>query len=334
SFIKNMFYSKFTGTILFLGKPEEDRNSLFVGPVIICAFIGFIIGFLILSNDNQAVQNLASINGVVAIATMITSILVFLLSTGKLTKNYVFSSTLSFYFILSLPNLIMLYWGVLRGNARTISEWNYLILAFSLIYSAQGVFRKTDVMDLEEKYPDYATMSKKERKKLEKKLAKDDPYMISKIVRFIGSEGLVLILLGSFLGYHLLQLQLFTGFYDDMLTVMSGNQHVSILYQGTQVIMTTLIIFLLSITYLLFNRTRTYFEPVHLTLGFLPPYEQLKETLEKLKTGEIDWKSFAAVNTLKLASAGIKAGAKGTVKTGASVIASFGRLLKKGEEDK
>ncbi|MHA1449786.1 MAG: hypothetical protein ACTSP4_10240, partial [Candidatus Hodarchaeales archaeon] len=37
SFIKNMFYSKFTGTILFLGKPEEDRNSLFVGPVIICA---------------------------------------------------------------------------------------------------------------------------------------------------------------------------------------------------------------------------------------------------------------------------------------------------------
>ena len=84
---------------------------------------------------------------------------------------------------------------------------------------------------------------------------------------------------------------------------------------------------------MIFKRTRTYFEPVHMKLGFLPPYDQLKETLEKLKTGEIDWKAFAAVNTLKLASAGIKAGAKGTVKTGASVISSFGRLLKRDEDE-
>jgi len=337
SFVKNMFYSRFTGTILFLGKPDEDRASLFSGLVVICSIVSFFIGYYLISYALSLTTETGLMSYLIVTGALLILLAVYIFFTalGKITSNDVFSSLLSFYLIMSLPIQIMLSITILSGATGTISEWNYLILGFSLIYSAQGVFRKSDTTDIEEKYPDEESLSRKDRKRLEKEKRRDDPFFMSKIIRFIGSEGFVFILLGSLLGYHLLQLQITSGFGNLIFNLVSGgNSKISIIYQSTVIMVIVFVTFFISFTYLISGRVRKYFKPVHYKLGFLPPYDQLKETLEGLKTGEIDWKTFVASNTLKLAAGGVKAGATGTVKTGAAVLSSFAGLLRKGEKKK
>jgi hypothetical protein len=328
SFIKNLFYSRFTGTILFLGKPDDDRNSLFAGPIVICTFIGLIIGYILLTNAGSFSTGIMLFASAAGVLVIILAIYIFLVALGKISKNDVFSSVLSFYFIISFPILILLSWNVMMNSE--VSGVNYLILAFSLIYTSQGVFKRTDITAIEEKYPENESLTKKELKKLEKERNKDDPFFISKIIRFIGSEGLVFILLGSLLGYYLLRLQLSTDVEVDLLNQLTGGgQNVSIIYMSLQVFMIAFIIIFLSLSYLVSGRIRRYFKPVHYKIGFLPPYDQLKETLEGLKTGEIDWKTFVAGSGFKLAIGGVKAGATGTVKAGEAVLSGVTNLFRR-----
>ncbi|MFW9995135.1 MAG: hypothetical protein ACFFD4_24070 [Candidatus Odinarchaeota archaeon] len=333
SFVKSMFYSKFTGTILFLGKPEEDNNSLFAGPVIICTFIGLFLSYFFITSASDLGSGLGTFTFVAGAVVGILSIYTFFVALGKIFRNDVFSSTLSFYFIMTLPILLMLGWAVLTGSGKTISGWNYFILVFSLIFSSQKVVRRTDVTAVEEKYPETESLSKKELKKLEKEKTKDDPFFMSKIIRFIGSEGLVFILLGSLLGYHLLQLQLYTGVQDNLFNQLTGGtQRVSIVYQSLLLFVMAFIVLFVSLSYGLSSSVRRFFKPVHYKIGFLPPYEQLKETLDGLKTGEIDWKTFVAGSSFKLALGGVKAGAAGTAKAGEAMLSGVANLFRRGKK--
>ena len=193
-FARGMFYNKVTGSLLFLGKPENDKRALFYIPFALLALASLGLGIgIFLIKDNSYIK-FAGIVG------SISSIIIFLIVFGIIIRNDTLNSTLSVFFVsAALPTMVML---LISNSAGVIGTFNYVLLVFSLIYTAQGQARrasKTASMTEEEIRLETA-------KKKHEKTRDTDPFGITRILNFLSSEGIVLIFLGTLLGYTLLHI--------------------------------------------------------------------------------------------------------------------------------
>ncbi|MHA1974673.1 MAG: hypothetical protein ACTSW1_16880 [Candidatus Hodarchaeales archaeon] len=268
AFAKGMLGNKITGTVLFLGKPQAERKSIFSGLFALIAFISFIwnifmiyIGFV----DNRLSYVILGVTGSV-IAILIISIV-----RGHIYSDDVFNTIIGFFFIINLPNQIMIFLTSVTGSEGVVTSFDYLFVIVSLIYSAQNISRRVKMKGV---VPDTG-----------KKKVKEDPFHIGRFIGFVGGEGVVLIYLGLYLGFHLIQLQVLSGmatFYEKVF----GELTLSEVYHDLNLLFVTIILVVVMLAYML-QRGRGYWESDIYRFDFLPPYEDLVDYIERVKRGEI-----------------------------------------------
>jgi hypothetical protein len=284
AFSKGMFSNKITGSVLFLGKPKTEKKSIFSGVFALIALLS-VLWNLAMIYTGLTEENLSYIFfGVIGAIIAFTIILVV---QGWIYSDDVFNTTLGFFFVMTLPNQFMIFFTSVGGTENIINTFDYFFVIFSLLYSAQNISRRVKMKGI--------VIDKTEQTK---KKVKEDPFRIGRFIGLIGGEGVVLIYLGLALGFHLIQLQVMGGF-----TAIFGTLEFSEVYHNVTMIFMVVIFALVMIFYTL-QRGKGYWEPSIYRFDFLPPYDDLVDYLEKLKSGEISKTDLAITVGKKAVSAG------------------------------
>jgi hypothetical protein len=306
-----LFYSKITASILFLGKPAENNKAIFSGIMALIGVIGLAIS-IILFNYGFVI---------VGVTIALLSLLVILIVRGVIVKNDAFNSMIGFFYILLVPSMLLLIYSYLEQGAGTAGTLSYIILTFSLLYSAQGVVKKIKLEKVDELTESLSKVS-------EEDIEKSDPFFLGRIVSLFGGEGIVLILLGSILGYHVLQLQMFLPeLNNEIFMTLFQEPKVSQVYQILNLGFASFIIFFLVFFYLISSNVKEFYKPNIYRLGFLPSYDELVDFFERVKSGEVNWTEFAAKAAFKGTMKSTKAVASVSKRGVGALLAKAGSLL-------
>ena len=271
SFSKGFFSNKTTGSVLFLGKPHTDHKAIFSGVMTLIAFFSLLwnvtmiyIGF----NENSFSYFILGILGV------LIAFLIILVVQGKFFSDDVFNTTLGFFFVVNIPNQIMIFLTSMSGSQNIKTSFIYVFILFSIIYSTQNISRRIKMKGV------VIDSTKKSKKKI-----KEDPFHIGRFIGFIGGEGVVLILFGLYLGFHLIQLQVISRLakaYEFLFGAISFSE----VYHDISMVFMAFILFVVFIFYALQNG-KGYWEADIYRFSFLPPYEDFIDYVERIKRGEI-----------------------------------------------
>ncbi len=277
SFAKGMFSNKVTGSIVFLGKPSTERKSVFSGLltfVAILSVIGNILMIVIGTGDSRPSYIILGLLG------LGMSVIVILIVQGIIFSDDVFNTVLGLFFIMTLPNQLMIVLTSISGSENIVTSFDFILVTFALLFSAQNISKRVNLKGVV--VDDSGKV--KNRKN-------DDPFGIGRIVGFIGGEGIVLIYLGLALGFHLIQLQVINGS-AGIYGKLFGSLTFEEAYHDITTIFTVFIFGIVTLTYF-FQRGRGYWEADVVRFDFLPPYENIKDYLVRVKHGEISKKDMA-----------------------------------------
>ncbi|MHA1976506.1 MAG: hypothetical protein ACW98I_06395 [Candidatus Hodarchaeales archaeon] len=295
AFAKGLFSNKVTGSILFLGKPKTERKSIFSGLLTLVA-VFFIIGNTLMIYVGMMDSRTSYV--ILGILAVVISVLVLLVVQGFLFSDDIFNSVLGLFFIMILPNQIMIVLTSISGSANIVTTFDFVLVAFTLLYSAQGISRRINIKGV--------TVDKSGQLS---NIKSDDPFRIGRFVGFVGGEGIVLIYLGLALGFHLIQLQILNGtagIYEELFAELSFSEA----YHDITSIFSFLIFGIVTLTYFL-QRGRGYWDADIIRLDFLPPYDDLKDYMERVKTGEISKTELAITIGKKVGKGAVNAGSAG-----------------------
>ena len=271
SFAKGMFSNKVTGSIVFLGKPRTERKSVFSGLLTLIAFASVIGNIVMVTIGLSETRTSYIFLGLLGLGM---SVLIIFIVQGIIFSDDVFNTVLGLFFVMTLPNQLMIVLTSISGSENIVTSFDFILVSFALLFSAQNISRRVSlkgvVVDESGKV---------------KNLKSDDPFGIGRFVGFIGGEGIVLIYLGLALGFHLIQLQVISGsagIYEELFGALTFSEA----YHDITTIFTVFIFVIVILTYFL-QRGRGYWEADIVRLDFLPPYEDIKDYMEKVKSGEI-----------------------------------------------
>ena len=268
AFSKGMFSNKITGSVLFLGKPKTDHKSIFSGVMTLVAFASLLWNIIMIYigiTDNHLSYLVLGIIGA------LVAFLIILVVQGWIFNDDIFNTTLGFFFVMTLPNQIMIFLTSVSGSENIVTSFNYLFVIFSLLYSAQNISRRVKMKGV--------VVDKS------KKPIREDPFRIGRFIGFVGGEGVVLIYLGLALGFHLIQLQIMSGL-ATVYEVLFGDLKFSEVYHDITMVFMVLILIIVCIFYKL-QRGKGYWAADIYRFDFLPPYEDLVDYMERIKKGEI-----------------------------------------------
>lgn len=268
-FSKGMFNNKITGSVLFLGKPKTDDKSIFSGLMTLIAFLSLIWN-IIMTYIGFTENRLSYL--VLGIIGALVAILIILVVQGWIYNDDVFNTTLGFFFVMTLPNQIMIFLTSVSGSENIITSFDYIFVIFSLLYSAQNISRRVKMKGV------VVDPTKKEK-------TKEDPFRIGRFIGFVGGEGVVLVYLGLALGFHLIQLQVMTGLANVYEDLFGGLKFSEVYHDITMVFMVLILIFVCVIYAL--QHGKGYWEADVYRFDFLPPYDDLVDYMERIKSGEI-----------------------------------------------
>ena len=293
-FARGLFYNKVIGSVLFLGKPKNDNNAIFAFIFGLLSLVGLGAGVYMLFRPELLVKS-------AGIFTIITSAFVFLSCFGKIFRNDTMNSTFAlFYTSAGLPTIFML---AISSSSPIITTLSYVLLIFSLIYTAQGQAKRAHGQALKTEDEIRIEQAKEQFKEFQA-----DPYGVVKIIRYFGPEGILFILLGTFLGYMALQVMVAfdvdqknanpsNTLLNPLFTNLFGNLTAGQIYQVITIFFIFLIILFVIVTYILTGSTRKYFKDELYRFNWLPSYDEAKAYMTKISTGEIGAKdvSFDAI---------------------------------------
>lgn len=318
-FARGMFYNRITGSLLFLGKPEEDKKAIFYVFIIIITFIGGIIGILIfMTHENPLIKSAGLFAGGI-------SFLMIFIAYGVIIRNDALNSAISVFFIASaIPTMIML---LVSSDNGIIGTFNYILLGFSLIFTAQGQARRASKFSGKSEQDIRLEMAKEKHKSPNS--TDTDPFGVSKLFNFLGAEGIVLIFLGTFFGYNLLQIEFFhdktnTTKINPLMSSVFDTMTVGQLYQSISMIIIGLFIIFIIITNFTFPPARKYYRADLIRLAFLPNYDEVKNYITAVQSGDINKKDMTA-DAVKLVGGQL---AKASLSAGRGF---FGKIFKKKE---
>ncbi|MFX0183883.1 MAG: hypothetical protein ACFE95_12435 [Candidatus Hodarchaeota archaeon] len=272
SFSKGLFSSKITGSVLFLGKPTTDRKSIFSGLMTLIAFLSLIWNLIMVYIGYTETRLSYMFLGILGIGV---AFLVILVVQGLILGDDVFNTTLGFFFVVSLPNQIMIFITSISGSENIVTSFNYIMVLFSLIYSAQNVSRRIKMKGV------VIDPSKKSKKKI-----KEDPFRIGRFIGFVGGEGVVLICLGLALGFQVFQLQLMSGELPGGVTNLIGDLTFSEIYHDITMVFMAFILIIVILFYIIQGGSGYWATDIY-RFDFLPPYDDLVDYMERIKRGEI-----------------------------------------------
>jgi hypothetical protein len=271
SFAKGLFSNKITGSVLFLGKPTTDRKSIFSGVMTLASLLSLIWNLIMIyiGFNKTPIGYSYIILGLIGVGV---ALVVILIVQGIILGDDVFNTIIGFFFVMSLPNQIMIFITSIDGSASIVTSFNYIMVLFSLIYTAQNVSRRIKLKGV------VADSSKKE--------SKEDPFQIGRFVGFVGGEGVVLIYLGLALGFQVFQLQLMGELLPEVIKGLIGDLSFSEVYHDITLIFMVFILIIVILFYILQGGSG-YWEADIFRFDFLPPYEDLVDYMERIKRGEI-----------------------------------------------
>jgi len=289
SFSKGLFSNKITGSVLFLGKPTTDRKSIFSGLMTLIAFFSLIWNLIMVYIGYTETRMSYMFLGILGIGV---AFLVILVVQGIILGDDVFNTILGFFFVVSLPNQLMIFITSISGSENIVTSFNYIMVLFSLIYSAQNVSRRIKMKGV------VIDPSKKSKKKI-----KEDPFRIGRFIGFVGGEGVVLTYLGLALGFQVFQLQLMSSLLPEVVTNLIGDLTFSEIYHDITLVFMAFILIIVIIFYILQGGSGYWAADIY-RFDFLPPYDDLVDYMERIKRGEISKTDIALTVGKKAVEAG------------------------------
>ncbi|MFW9923286.1 MAG: hypothetical protein ACFFDW_08390 [Candidatus Thorarchaeota archaeon] len=311
SFSKNLFGSRITGSILFMGK-KEGGSALFSGistPLILLCIgaNGYIL--------YQGIVNLSWIYITTASVGILAGGLIIFIIWSLAKKDDLFCTIVSFFYLLTNTHVIQLVIRFIKGDVNYISWLSVFVSVFFLLNSISKYYRKIQKLDADFQPRVNDEEIIKEEKKTKKRFWKLDneikeEFFISDVFKFITDRGVILLVLGFALAYHSMLLQI--GFNNtniaNIFTGISGG----IVQSGhcITMIFSAIVVLISIIFYYSSKRFRAYTSPQIFRFNFLPPFEDVEKFIVDAKAGNIDWKILARDATVSLAKKGLSSTAR------------------------
>ncbi|MCK5140814.1 MAG: hypothetical protein KAQ70_01355 [Candidatus Heimdallarchaeota archaeon] len=310
SLSRNFWGSRILGSVMFLGKRAEEGTILFSGVVFILSLINAGISGYLIYLGISTVDIFLIVSSISAlIAIIIVNIIIF--SLGK--NDDVFYTILAFFYIISGFNLWkLLFYTISNASSSGAETYNIggtLSALFLIFYTVSNYAKKLKKIEEPKNDVIMAQIEDKKKKEEIERIEEDEEgkWGLLKIPNSIGPLGILMIVMGLVMSYHVTYLQLLTG--GDIFSefFISENVLVGLKDKFGVVLLTCILIFYL-LNYLLSKEFRKYASPTLYRFEFLPPYEELIERINKVRSGEDSWKQYANM----LIKQGVKAGAKST----------------------
>ena len=309
SFSKNLFGSRLTGSILFMGK-KVGGSALFSG--IITPLIVLCMGM----NGYILYKGIVSVSWLY-VGTSITGIVMggfILIAIWVLAKkDDVFYTILSFFYLIVNTHTIQLIFRLVKGDTNYIS-WLYIIVSvFFLLNTISKYYRKVEKLDadfLPKETVEEVEAEKKFRLFKRNKQYDKEEFFISDVFQFISNRGVIMIILGFALSFHSMILQI--GFNRENISAIFETLSGGIVQTAHSITMlfAAVVVIISIIFYYSWKRFRNYTSPQIFRMNFLPPYEEIENFVVNARAGNIDWKLFARDATVSMAKKGLRSTAK------------------------
>ncbi len=325
SLSRNFWGSKVLGSVMFLGKQADEGSILFSGVVFVlslanAAMGGYLMYFGITSTP---VDSFLIVTACFAIITIIlVNIIIFTL--GK--KDDVFYTILAFFYIFASFTLWKLTIYTIRGQPPSDNVGSILVALFFIFYTVSNYGKKIkkieasalDQTQLQEEIEEETKKRKRrrKRKKVEIVIEEEERWSMLKIPRAIGPLGVLMSIMGLILGYHVTYLQLLSTKEKDIFEVLFANYEdspvdylIGLKDKFAVILILCMVIFFL-LSYRYSQNFRNYASPTLYRFEFLPPFEELVERIDRIKSGEDSWKNYANM----IIKEGVKIGVKSTAR--------------------
>ncbi len=308
---RNFFGNKVLGSVMFLGKSAEEGSILFSGVVFVLSLVNTgCAGYLIYS----AVVNTIQISLIIVALTVIIAVAIINFVIFKLgKKDDVFYTILAFFYVFSSFTLWKLTIYTYRGDAASDNVGSMLITLFFIFYTMSNYGKKVKKIEKQvaEEFEESViegTVKKKKREEEEEEAL--EKWSLLKIPFKLGPLGVLMSIMGLVLGYHVTYLQflseedLFSGIFFMNKTELAGLKD-----KFALILIAFLIIYFL-LSYRWSEGFREYSSPELYRFEFLPPFEELVERIERIKSGEESWKDYAKMAIKEGTKIGVKSAAR------------------------
>ncbi|MCY3412419.1 MAG: hypothetical protein INQ03_12350 [Candidatus Heimdallarchaeota archaeon] len=293
SLFRDLFGSNIFGTMLFLGKRDDDGKAMFAVVGWLLAFINASLGYLLYTKAEGSTPLIFTSLIIIAFAFIAVIPLI-----GIQKKNDVFFSIMNAFYMFSTIRVFLLLFRVLTASSGDTSIWDSVFSMFMALYTIQGaavkgikIASKTSDMTIEDQLIE----------------EKGDLGIGNTIARFLSDRGIVLVILGVLLGYHAMQVQSSFG-RDNIFTrveVLAGSNIVVLGYEFNLIL--SLAIYLVSLLlFFLIPSFRRYANPEVKRIPWAPDYDDLKLMLAGIKSGDIEWKTDTAKLAMGMAKDALK----------------------------
>ena len=279
SLFKDLFAEGTSGTILFLGKPEDDGKVMFSFIAWILVVVNIGVGYFIYTTrpDSTALQ-------VTAIIIIVNAIIATLPLFGFQKENDVFYTILSSFFMFTTIRVILLAFKALSSSGSDTSVWDTVFSLFIALYAVQGAAVKG--IKIGGEIDD--DLDEEDKKSLEERLLAEQDSITGRIARALSDRGVVLIILGIVLGFHTLQVQTQLG-RSNIFSEFELTKDADIVLLSYELnLAISLIIYVFSLIFFFtIPRFRSYANPEIKRIQWLPPYDELKEIAARVKAGDV-----------------------------------------------
>lgn len=278
SLIRDLFASDIFGTVLFLGKPEDNGEVMFKWICLILAGINFSLGYMIYTRDG-----ILKSTEYTAIIIMISSIIAIYPLIGFQRKNDVFFTILSWFYMFTTIRVFLLAFRTFSDSTGETSYWDTLFSLFIALYTIQNAAAKG------------VKLGQKGDQSLEEELLEGERRGIfAGLAILLTDRGLVLLILGIVMGFHAMQVQTTMG-QPNIFQEFEFTSDADIILLGYELnLAISLFIYVMSLVlFVLLPTFRRYSSPNINRLPWLPPYNDLKLVIGGIKDGEISWKGDA-----------------------------------------
>ena len=141
-------------------------------------------------------------------------------------------------------------------------------------------------------------------------IEEDEKWALLDIPRAIGPLGVLMSIMGLILGYHVTYLQIFgkTDLFAEIFTADFSVNYLIGLKDKFAIIFIPLMLIFFLLSYTWSENYRKYASPILYRFEMLPPFEELVERIDRIKSGEDSWKNYANM----IIKEGVKIGMKST----------------------
>ncbi len=289
---RDLFASDVFGTILFLGKPEDDGKVMFSELGWMLVIVNIALGYVIFDKALPDTPLYYT-----AISILILSVIAIVPLLGFQKKNDVFYTVITSFFMFATIKIALIAFRALTSTSGSTSFWDTIFSLFMALYAIQGAAVKGI------KIGDKSTDLEEELMEEQKGLGIGET-----IAKVLSHRGIVLLILGILMGYHTMQIQtiLERGNIFDNFDLTAGSDIVFLGYQ-TNILITLFIYIMSMILFFVVPAFKRYANPEVNRIPWAPPYEDLKIMVAGIKAGDISWKGDAAKLAIGIVSDKVKA---------------------------